>query len=771
MTNRPSIIDKNLNPPQRDAVQTLDGPLLILAGAGSGKTRVLTHRIANLVVTGSAAPHQILAVTFTNKAAREMEDRTLRILKESGIQITEPPWISTFHSIGARILRDHIDRLGYESHFSILDQSDQLSVIKRTVQNLGLNDKIYPPKRIQHEINEAKMLALKPHEVESSYLAMDDKTIEIYRLYEEELKKSNALDFSDLLFKTLLLFREHPEVLHLYKEKFKYILVDEYQDTNHIQYLILKLLSEDHRNLCVVGDEDQSIYSWRGADIRNILDFENDFPEAKVIKLEENYRSTQTIVEAASAVIANNSERKDKTLFSKAEEGSRITVREEASEYEEAKFVVREIKTLIKNHDVAYNDHAIFYRTNAQSRVLEEELRSNKIPYKIVGGIKFYERKEIKDILCYLRLILNPTDSIAFLRVINTPTRGIGKTTVGRLEETAARHNFTMVESCLKCIEEKKVNGGAAKKLQSFLALLSSMREAAQNLSVSETYHLVLDETGYVQRLKEEDTFEADARIENLEEFDNAIVQFEQERDDEATLQSFLEEMALVSEADNVDDEEDSVTLMTLHISKGLEYPHVFIVGMEDHLFPGTRALDALDPSELEEERRLAYVGMTRAEKKLYLTYARRRKVWGSDQHNPPSRFLGEIPKKYVEGSTAVVAPRFLDKYNQNRSESGGNGSAKPLSFSERVRARKEAKVKSSAPVSWTENEFDTMPDYETESQAAGFGKGSRVRHPTFGVGTIYKAEGSGELQKVTILFEDNSIRKFVVKYARLEPV
>ncbi len=768
MTDIAKDLSKNLNPTQADAAQSIDGPLLILAGAGSGKTRVLTYRVANIVVEGKASPHEILAVTFTNKAAREMQHRASHLLEQYGVRTSEPMWISTFHSIGARILRDHIHLLGYESFFTICDSSDQLNMIKRVCNQLDLNDKIYPPKRLQHQINEAKMLALKPNEMDSSPLVFDEKTIDVYSLYEDEMKKSNCLDFSDLLFKTLLLFRDFPDVLKTYQSMFKYVLVDEYQDTNHIQYLILRMLCEDHQNICVVGDEDQSIYSWRGADIRNILDFEKDFPNAKMVKLEENYRSTQTIVKAASELISNNSQRREKTLFSEAEIGEKIEIREEATEYEEAKFVIKEIEARTRDAEFDYNDFAVFYRTNAQSRVLEEQLRSHSIPYKMYGGIKFYERMEIKDILGYLRLILNPRDNVAFLRVINTPTRGIGKTTIQKIEALATESNFSLTEAALSLAQNKGVNAGTAKKLIGFLTLVSRLRDESRSLQLNEIYHLALDETGYVNRLKEEDTFEASARIENLEEFNNAIEQFEAERGEEANLQYFLEEMALVSEADQVEESAAAVTLMTLHISKGLEYPCVFIVGMEDNLFPGARSLESLDPTDLEEERRLAYVGMTRAEKRLYLTYARRRKVWGMDQHNPPSRFLSEIPKEYVKGSSSVVAPRFVERYKSSRSETSEG------SFSERLKKRHAKNGNSSSkPVSWDDAPFDKVPEYETESQEGsnGYGKGSQVRHPTFGVGTIYKTEGQGEMQKVTILFNDNSIRKFVVKYARLEPV
>lgn len=757
MLNTPKgqeIITNQLNGPQKEAVETIEGPLLILAGAGSGKTRVLTHRMANMIAQGKAAPDGVLAVTFTNKAAREMEARIFRLLSDIGIPVREPLWVSTFHSFCNRVLRDHITLLDYKKYFSIYDDSDQLSQIKKVMQALNINEKVHPAKNFRSRINSAKMLALGPEDVKkSNMLFLDDKTVEVYQLYEGEMKKANCLDFGDLLMKVYELFQMYPAVLEQYQEKFKYIMVDEYQDTNHIQYLLVQMLARKHRNLCVVGDEDQSIYSWRGADISNILDFEKDFSEAKVIKLEENYRSTSNIVTAATSVIKNNTERKDKTLFTSNPEGDLIAVREERSEYDEARWVTKQIQSLASEGESDFNDYAIFYRTNAQSRVLEEQLRTNSIPYKIVGGVRFYERMEIRDIIGYLKLTLNPSDDMAFKRVINVPARGIGKTTIEKLEEFSMAQKLSLTDAAHKSLESRLFNSGVTGKIRNFLLIMDELRKLSQDHNLLDFYHLALEKTEYVQMLKAEDSQEAKARIENLEELSNALTQFMKERED-ATLQSFLEEMSLVSDVDSLDEEQNSVTLMTLHISKGLEFPFVFIVGLEENLFPSAKSVDSTEENSLEEERRLAYVGMTRARKKLHLTYTRSRKVWGQEQFNPPSRFLKEIPDDLVQFTTALTTPKFVSRF---ASETG--------SFYGRMPDRNQPRD--------VNDSYDEFPDYENMGSADGgeFKKGMRVRHPTFGVGSIFQTEGLGDQQKVSVLFSDQTIKKFVAKYARLERV
>ncbi len=756
------FVTKNLNPAQKDAVETLEGPLLILAGAGSGKTRVLTHRMAHIIGQGLAAPDDILCVTFTNKAAKEMEHRIYGILSEMGAMIRSQLWVNTFHSFCVRVLRQHITLLDYKPFFGIYDSSDQLAQIKKVMTALDINDKMYPAKSFQSRISGAKMMGITPDELaKSSKRLMDQKTVEVYKRYEQEMKKANSLDFDDLLLKTFELFRMYPDVLKMYQDKFKYIMVDEYQDTNHIQYLLIKMLASAHHNLCVVGDEDQSIYSWRGADIKNILDFEKDFHNAKVVKLEENYRSTANIVNGATAVIKNNSQRKDKTLFTSNDAGEKIQVREEKNEYDEAKFVAKTIETMTSAADGEFNDFAIFYRTNAQSRVLEEQLRTLGIPYRLIGGVRFYERMEIKDMVSYMKLSINPADDIALKRIINVPARGIGKTTVEKIEELSAQRNSSMFEAIEIACNERVFTAGTVSKLRRFFDLMKDLQENAKDFSVSEFYTIVLDKTEYLAALKKDDSREAVARIENLEELNNAIVQFSSERGEEGTLTSFLEEMALVNDVDSLDKEQNAVTMMTLHISKGLEFPFVFVVGLEENLFPSARANEGNSEDEVEEERRLAYVGMTRARKKLWLTYTKMRRVWGQEQFNPPSRFIKEIPQELVEFKTGSEGLRFVNRYasNNNFDNDYSNDYGSFKSGSDRNKARHD-------------EDYQDFPDYESEgSKSASYSKGMRVRHPTFGAGTVYATEGTGDNFKVSVMFMDKTIKKFVVKYARLEKI
>jgi DNA helicase II / ATP-dependent DNA helicase PcrA len=749
-------ITKSLNSPQKEAVQHLEGPLLILAGAGSGKTRVLTHRIAYAISSGKAAPNEILAVTFTNKAAKEMEHRIYKMLHELGLPIHEPLWISTFHSFCTRILREHITLLDFKPFFGIYDTADQLSLIKKVMSALNINDKMYPAKNFASRINAAKQLALYPDDIQKKNRhIMDDKSLEVYRYYEAELKRANSLDFGDLLLKTYDLFRMYPALLESLQDKFKYIMVDEYQDTNRIQYLIVHMLAAKHKNLCVVGDEDQSIYSWRGADISNILDFEKDYPNAKVVKLEENYRSSGNIVKAATTLIQNNTERKDKTLFTSNSDGELIQVREEKNEYEEARFVAKEIQSLIASGE-SISDIAIFYRTNAQSRVLEEQLRTHSIPYKIIGGIRFYERMEIKDVLSYMKLSINNSDDVALKRIINVPARGIGKTTVERIEELAAAAKISMLDAIRAAVESREFNAGTTGKLRRFTELVENLTTSSQHYKLPDFYTVLLDSTEYLAKLKSDESPEAQSRIENLEELNNAIVQFTKERGEESSLISFLEEMALVNDVDSLDESQASVTLMTLHISKGLEYPFVFIVGLEENLFPSGRVQEDESDQSVEEERRLAYVGITRARVKLYLTYARSRRVWGQEQFNPPSRFINEIPKSFISFKSAVEhsSGGFMSRYS-----SSGGGAPFGSSFESKKRSGGE----------WNDYSQD-FPDYDASSDSE-FKKGMRVKHPTFGVGSIYQTEGTGDQQKVSVLFADNTLKKFVAKYARLERV
>lgn len=759
--NISNFFSQELNTAQLDAVQTLDGPLLILAGAGSGKTRVLTYRLANMVAQSKARPEEILAVTFTNKAAKEMEARAKSVLTDLGISIREKLWISTFHATCVRILRDHSELLGYKRNFSIYDSSDQLSLIKKVAASLGLKEKEHPAKTFQYRIRWAKMEGLRPEDIKNNKKHyMDSNSLDIYRLYEEEIFRANALDFDDLLMKTLLLLENFPKVLQAYQKRFKYIMIDEYQDTNFIQYSLVNLLAQGHKNLCVVGDEDQSIYSWRGADISNILNFESDYKNAKVVKLEQNYRSTQTIVNAASAVISYNSQRNEKTLFSDLEKGDPIIIREEDDDRDEAKYVVRQIKKIAT--DSEYKDISIFYRTNAQSRVLEEQLRQASIPYKIIGGLRFYDRMEIKDVMSYIRLLVNPNDDVALKRIINTPPRGIGKTTIQKIEDYNIENKISMIEAIHLSCQNNLFNGGTTKKLQGFLALIANMQIEMDGYPPSEVLNLVLQETEYTKKFELEDTPEAAARIENLKELSNGMIQFEKEHKSEATLEKYLEEMALVSDQDSVDEHTDCVNLMTLHVSKGLEYPYVFIVGMEDNIFPSAQSKESADNTELEEERRLAYVGYIRAMKQLYLSHARSRRVWGQIQHNAPSQFLDEIPDEYKASASVHKKPNL-----------NPIGSFKSSSFRSAINAHKENIDNTS---DWND-EFDQTNSFEEvygddwQDSKSQYQKGMRVRHPQFGAGTIIEVRGEGEKEKITVIFENNFLKNLFTKYVKLERI
>jgi len=745
---------KGLTDPQAEAVKQIDGPVLILAGAGSGKTKVLTHRVVNIFLTKKIAFDQVLCMTFTNKAAREMEHRIFQLLSEQNKIVHEPMWISTFHSICNRLLRDHSELLGYRKTFTIYDDSDQLSLIKKIVQGMNLNDKIYPPKAFKSRINQAKMQGLTSQSIHKSRgFYMDEKSIEVFENYEATMKLNHAMDFDDLLLKTYQLFIEHKNILELYQEKFKYIMVDEYQDTNHVQYKLIKVLASKYRNICVVGDEDQSIYSWRGADINNILDFEKDFGETKVIKLEQNFRSTKNIVAAASAVIKKNTQRKDKTLFTEKPDGELISAREENNEYDEAKFVVKKIAESLSSGSTQLTDIAVFYRTNAQSRVLEEQLRQNSIPYKLVGGIRFYDRAEVKDLVAYLKVIVNPSDDIAFKRIINTPARGIGKTTIDTLEEKSLKERITMWEAAARAVEQRLFHAGTTSKLRNFLELMSELTSLQGTLTPLDLYHTIVDKTEYVQRLKAEDTIEAQSRIENLEELSNALSQFIKDQPT-ATVSDFLEKMSLDTSGNDKNEHQPAVTLMTLHVSKGLEFPLVFIVGMEENLFPSRKSSDEDEELSLEEERRLAYVGFTRAREKLYLTYAKSRKVWGQDQQNPPSRFLSEIPSNFIQFSAGSVLPSFLDRFQKQYGHLGKKN------YDE----YKQESYDDDTEPTFMSQPISTKPKGEYQS-------GMRVKHPTFGVGSIYQVEGSGDLTKISVVFSDQVLRKFVAKFARLEKV
>ena len=639
-----SIYD-TLNPPQREAVAQTEGPVLILAGAGSGKTRVLTHRIAYLMDEKGVNPWNILAITFTNKAAQEMRERVDKLVGFG----SESIWVSTFHSACVRILRRHIDNLGYDTNFTIYDTDDQKSLMKDVCRKMNIDTKIYKERSLLAQISHAKDELLTPDDMEMK--AAGDynmkKVASVYREYQAALRKNNALDFDDLIVKTVELFEKCGAVLEYYQERFKYIMVDEYQDTNTAQFKFISLLAQRYQNLCVVGDDDQSIYKFRGANIGNILGFEHVFPDARVIRLEQNYRSTRNILNAANQVIANNTERKAKTLWTENEEGSKVHFRQFLNAYEEAEYVAGEIGKLKRNGLGNYRDCAILYRTNAQSRIFEEKFIAANIPYKLVGGVNFYARKEIKDLLCYLKTINNARDDLAVQRIINVPKRGIGATTLGRVQDYADNMGISLYEA-LRVAEEVPSIGRSLSKIDGFVTFIQMLKSKADVLTVEEILQEVIDSTGYVAELEAEDTEESRARIENIDELISKTVAYQEameEQNQPATLSGFLEEVALIADIDTVDPDQDYVLLMTLHSAKGLEFPKVFMVGMEDGIFPSHMTISYGDDGELEEERRLCYVGITRAMKDLTLTCAQQRMIRGETQYNRVSRFVREIPR------------------------------------------------------------------------------------------------------------------------------
>ncbi len=633
-----------LNKEQKNAVLHNEGPLLILAGAGSGKTRVLTNRIAYLIKEIGVFPSNILAITFTNKAAREMRERIDSLIGD----LSNDMWVGTFHSICIRILRRDIEKLGFDRSFVIYDTQDQQVVIKECLKELNINEKNFPPKSVLENIGKQKNELIDAAHFEKLY-ASDfrlGKISKLYSLYQKKLKNNNALDFDDIIMYTIKLFDQNPEVLNFYQRKFRYILVDEYQDTNTAQYMLVRKLSEAHGNLCVVGDDDQGIYSWRGANIRNILDFEKDFKGCKTVKLEQNYRSTQTILDAANHVIKNNTGRKCKSLWTDNDGGNKIIMCENENEHEEALYTAREIQRLINDEGRKFKDFAVLYRINAQSRVIEEMFMREGLPYKIVGGQKFYDRKEIKDIISYLRLIQNPADNVSLKRVVNVPKRGIGDATVDTAEDLALESGvsiFSIISNADECPALKR----AANKLNNFSTMILKLRTMKENMGIADLLDMVVSDTGILKEYEIENTVEALSRIENIKELKSVAMEFEKQSEDNS-LEEFLAHISLVSDLDNLEEEQDYVVLMTMHSAKGLEFPVVFIPGMEEGVFPGYRAITE-GPEQLEEERRLCYVGITRAREKLYLSNARFRTLFGNSSYNKPSRFLSEIPEELVE--------------------------------------------------------------------------------------------------------------------------
>jgi ATP-dependent DNA helicase UvrD/PcrA len=755
-----NFLDK-LNPEQREAVLHRDGALLILAGAGSGKTRVITYRIAYLIGDGHAKPDEVLAVTFTNKAAQEMRERVEALIGDEAGGV----WLSTFHSLCARLLRREAPKIGLSRDFVIYDSSDQVAVVKQAQREPGIDDKLVPPRMALSRISQAKNRMEGHDALRGKWNLRDEQIAKIYEKYLTTLKDCNALDFDDLLLKTVELFESSEPTRNYYAGKFRFVMVDEYQDTNRPQYLLIKRLSEQYRNLAVVGDPDQSIYKWRGADLKNILDFEHDFPEAAVVKLEQNYRSTQVILDAATAVISQNRNRKDKRLWTDQKGGSRIVYFRGNDELEEADFITRSIK---QARSADFDSLvAILYRTNAQSRAIEDSLMRESIPYKIIGGVRFYERKEIKDALAYLKLIINPHDDVSLRRVINVPARGIGKGVMDSLQAispedvvadappllAAGLQETISVRSMwarvLYAVDEAKLGNRAITALRTFRDLIAGLADAARQDTVSILIGKMLDRSGYLNDLRDENSEEANERIENLMELVSAARDFET-HETKPTLGGFVDRLSLLSEADEESGKRDAkVWMMTMHAAKGLEFPMVIIAGLEEGLFPHSRSAE--DDDELEEERRLCYVGMTRARRQLVLTGAARRRVFGEYQSCEPSRFLDEIPAALMERITPTPSPRYDSAFAHSHYEFRTNPYGRKGGSRSRERGAAYA--------------------YENEDQsAAGVRTGMRVRHAQFGVGTVTAVEEHNDDVKITVKFVSVGVKKLLAKYAKLEP-
>ncbi|WP_285768668.1 DNA helicase PcrA [Peribacillus sp. SI8-4] len=736
-----------LNEQQQKAVKATDGPLLIMAGAGSGKTRVLTHRIAYLMVEKEIAPWNILAITFTNKAAREMKERIRAILGGA----SEDIWISTFHSMCVRILRRDIDRIGFNRNFSILDTTDQQSVIKQIMKERNMDTKKYDYRAILGSISSAKNELVGPEEYMKTASDFFTKvTAEVYTEYQKRLRKNSALDFDDLIMMTIQLFQLVPEVLEYYQRKFQYIHVDEYQDTNRAQYMLVKLLASRFRNLCVVGDSDQSIYRWRGADIANILSFEKDYPNANMIFLEQNYRSTKKILEAANKVIDNNQNRKPKNLWTENADGNKLFYYRADNEQAEAQFVAGKINELVQDGSRKYADIAILYRTNAQSRVMEEVLLKSNINYSIVGGTKFYDRKEIKDLLAYLRLIANPDDDISLRRVINVPKRGIGATSMDKVADYANQYDVSIYKA-LESVEMVGISGKATKAAREFHTLITNYTNQQEYLSVTELVEEVIKKTGYREMLQAEKTIESQSRLENIDEFLSVTQAFESNSDDKS-LVGFLTDLALVADIDQLDENAEeatnTVTLMTLHSAKGLEYPVVFLLGLEEGVFPHSRSL--MDEEEMEEERRLAYVGITRAENELFISNAQMRTLYGRTSMNPVSRFIGEIPAELIED----LKPKPASRARQTPFSSSARTSTSPAASTRKAPAFGRAVSAPSA----------------TGGEEIGWAVGDRASHKKWGVGTVVSVKGEGEGKELDIAFPSPiGIKRLLAKFAPVE--
>ncbi|MEN6371297.1 MAG: DNA helicase PcrA [Armatimonadota bacterium] len=712
-----SILD-HLNSAQREAVQNTEGPTLIVAGAGSGKTRALTYRIAYLVGEMGISPSSILAVTFTNKAAKEMKERIESLIGRESRKI----WAGTFHSTCARILRTHGDVMGLSRDFTIFDTGDQSALINECVEQMGLPEKKYQPRPVLSIISSAKEKLVTPEQFPNKFRGEFEQVVgRIYKQYEKKLRENSALDFDDLIFWTVRLFKEHPEVLEYYQDKFRYVMVDEYQDINLSQYTLVKLIAGKHRNICCVGDDDQSIYRWRGADVGLILQFETDYPDAKVFKLEQNYRSTKTILEAAHEVVSRNLSRRDKELWTENAHGRGIDVYEAANEQEEAIHIANTIQNNVAEGR-RYSDFVILYRMNAQSRVFEDVFLSYRVPYVLVGSLRFYERKEIKDVLAYLRLASNPYESISLKRVINTPPRGIGPTTVSRLEQFAENNDIPFWDALKRADEIPDIQNKARREIKTFVALIEFLYNKKESYSVQRLIEEALEHSGYMTHMKADKSMDAQSRIENVKELLSVTEEFTKSSED-SSLRSFLEQVALISDIDTYEESGNAVTLMTMHSAKGLEYPVVFIVGMEEGLFPHQRSMNSRD--ELEEERRLCYVGMTRAKEELHLSFAHLRTFMGQTLRSGRSRFLTEVPD------------HLLIKRNAGSSRNVLKSGFEP----------------------------------KRSSAAATFRPGEKVTHPEFGKGLVLNSTGEGVKEQVTVAFDGNGLKKLSVAYAKLERV
>lgn len=741
-----------LNKPQKEAVFHTEGPLLILAGAGSGKTRVLTHRIAYLIEEKGVNPWNILAITFTNKAAEEMRQRVDSLV---GIG-AESIWVSTFHSMCVRILRRYIDRLGYDNRFTIYDTDDQKTLMKEVCRKTDIDTKRFKERMLLSVISSAKNEMILPEEFElnagGDFVQL--KIAKVYKEYEAQMRANNALDFDDLLVKTVQLLETQPDVRENYQERFRYIMVDEYQDTNTVQFRLVSLLAGKYRNLCVVGDDDQSIYKFRGANIRNILDFEKEFSDAKVIKLEQNYRSVGNVLEVANSVIRNNKGRKEKTLWTDNEKGEKIRLRQFDTAYDEAQFIAEDIKDETAQ-GANYSDHAVLYRTNAQSRLLEEKFVAMNIPYKIVGGINFYSRREIKDVLSYLKTIDNGKDDLAVRRIINVPKRGIGLTTINRIQESAAARGIGFYDA-LSAPDLIPGIGRSASKLDSFAALIEYFKGRSEESGVTDLLTEVIEKTGYTESLEADDPEELEARVQNIDELVSKAAVYEEscsDRGERPTLSGFLEEVALVADIDSVAEDRDYVILMTLHSAKGLEFPHVYLAGMEDGLFPSYMSISGDDPEELEEERRLCYVGVTRAEEKLTLTCARMRLVRGERQYNSMSRFIKEMP------SALIDTGKREGGFSQNVSL------GEKRTYSSEVSGYKRSAYAQKPAFAAIQKGRGLMAK---KSEGLSYGVGDRVRHVKFGDGTVTEIKEGGRDYEVTVQFDTAGVRKMFALFAKL---